>query len=270
VTPVAVDKVQEKPQTMAKHTPQLYSRRSFRGDRLSTATDSDVEDDTSSPVPDDLEALLSPSSQLPQHPPTNPPSSHNSLANTVPGGSTRSRRQPLSEDYVFVPSCPTIPEKDENSAADDILSSLSVSLALPDHTRGRGIQCAYRQPDDKRVLVFHGIILRSQLVTLLENGIFFKEAQGSQAQPDIDHTLMSEKYPRYSSVFDVNVSEHEKTMLMDLSVFMNPSPYTISHQAPLPQVFNLFRTMGLRHLPVIQDSGIVSLWLCVHILWYYI
>ena len=40
VTPVAVDKVQEKPQTMAKHTPQLYSRTRYRSDRLSTATDS--------------------------------------------------------------------------------------------------------------------------------------------------------------------------------------------------------------------------------------
>ena len=46
--------------------------------------------------------------------------------------------------------------------------------------------------------------------------------------------------------------------LQDLSLYMNPSPYTISHQAPLPQVFNLFRTMGLRHLPVMRDSGIVS------------
>ena len=46
--------------------------------------------------------------------------------------------------------------------------------------------------------------------------------------------------------------------LQDISLYMNPSPYTISHQAPLPQVFNLFRTMGLRHLPVIRDSGIVS------------
>ena len=41
---------------------------------------------------------------------------------------------------------------------------------------------------------------------------------------------------------------------------MNPSPYTISREAPLPQVFNLFRTMGLRHLPVVEESGLVSVW----------
>ena len=39
---------------------------------------------------------------------------------------------------------------------------------------------------------------------------------------------------------------------------MNPCPYTVSHHAPLPRVFTIFRTMGLRHLPVIEDSGIVS------------
>ena len=36
VTPVAVDKVQEKPQMMARHTPQLYSRRSYREQLMST------------------------------------------------------------------------------------------------------------------------------------------------------------------------------------------------------------------------------------------
>ena len=59
-----------------------------------------------------------------------------------------------------------------------MLSSLTVTLAPPEHSRGRGIQPAHWQQDDKRVLVFHGIILRSQLVTLLENKIFFQEGEG--------------------------------------------------------------------------------------------
>ena len=49
---------------------------------------------------------------------------------------------------------------------------------------------------------------------------------------------------------------------------MNSCPYTISHEAPLPQVFNLFRTMGLRHLPVMQESGIVSSNITAHSLYY--
>ena len=130
----------------------------------------DIEEEPSSPIPDDLDPLLSPSSQLPQHPPAN-------RAHTVSGASTRPRKRLPSEDNVFVPTCPPISERDENSPTPDILSSLSVSLALPDHSHGRGIQAPYRRPDDQ-VLVFHGIILRSQLVTLLENGIFFEETKG--------------------------------------------------------------------------------------------
>ena len=52
--------------------------------------------------------------------------------------------------------------------------------------------------------------------------------------------------------------------IQDLSLYMNPCPYTISHEAPLPQVFNLFRTMGLRHLPVMQESGIVSSYIILY------
>lgn len=41
-------------------------------------------------------------------------------------------------------------------------------------------------------------------------------------------------------------------------MYMTPCPFTVSNQAPLPQVFTLFRTMGLRHLPVVKASGLVS------------
>ena len=33
-------------------------------------------------------------------------------------------------------------------------------------------------------------------------------------QPDIDHAILSEKYPRFPSVFAIRVSEDEKKLLM--------------------------------------------------------
>lgn len=40
---------------------------------------------------------------------------------------------------------------------------------------------------------------------------------------------------------------------------MNPCPYTVSPNTHVSQVFNLFRTMGLRHLPVVNAVGEVGL-----------
>lgn len=171
VTPLALDKVQHKPQTMAKHTPQLYSTR----ERYMSMTESgsiqcienrpyaipslppsllidiiDRDDEIPSPIPDDGDALLSPdaATSINQHT-SHPVHSH---------------------------QYPTIPEEDDHR--DDMLNSLTVTLTLPEHSRGRGIQSLYRSQDDQRVLVFHGIILRSQLVTLLEHKIFFNEKDG--------------------------------------------------------------------------------------------
>lgn len=39
---------------------------------------------------------------------------------------------------------------------------------------------------------------------------------------------------------------------------MNPSPFAVSPNTHVSQVFNLFRTMGLRHLPVVNAVGEVS------------
>ena len=44
----------------------------------------------------------------------------------------------------------------------------------------------------------------------------------------------------------------------DVTPYMNPCPYTVSPNTHISQVFNLFRTMGLRHLPVVNAVGEVS------------
>ena len=45
----------------------------------------------------------------------------------------------------------------------------------------------------------------------------------------------------------------------DVTPYMNPCPYMVFPWTPVPLVFNLFRTMGLRHLIVVNTKGQVSL-----------
>ena len=46
--------------------------------------------------------------------------------------------------------------------------------------------------------------------------------------------------------------------LQDVTPYMNPAPFTVSPNTHVSQVFTLFRTMGLRHLPVVNAVGEVS------------
>ncbi|XP_043281524.1 H(+)/Cl(-) exchange transporter 7 [Venturia canescens] len=96
-----------------------------------------------------------------------------------------------------------------------------------------------------------GLILRSQLIVLIKNKIFNENDDARQASFDIE-TFRNE-YPRYPTVDEINITEEEKTYTVELRPFMNPSPYTLQHSATLPRAFRLFRALGLRHLPVVND-----------------
>ncbi len=50
--------------------------------------------------------------------------------------------------------------------------------------------------------------------------------------------------------------------ILDLHPVMNPVPITVQRQCPLSRVFTLFRSLGMRHLVVTDDTnevvGIIS------------
>ncbi|KAJ8321227.1 hypothetical protein KUTeg_001221 [Tegillarca granosa] len=76
--------------------------------------------------------------------------------------------------------------------------------------------------------------------------------------PDIylSYEELTEEYPRYPDIFDVTRSEQiDHNMVLNVEKYMNPCPYTVFPNTPVPQVFNLFRSMGLRHLPVVSHEG---------------
>uniref|UniRef100_A0A8C9J319 Chloride channel protein n=1 Tax=Panthera tigris altaica TaxID=74533 RepID=A0A8C9J319_PANTA len=70
--------------------------------------------------------------------------------------------------------------------------------------------------------------------------------------PVTSHSLTA----RYGgTVASIHVSQDERECTMDLSEFMNPSPYTVPQEASLPRVFKLFRALGLRHLVVVDNCN---------------
>ncbi|RZC41881.1 H(+)/Cl(-) exchange transporter 7 [Asbolus verrucosus] len=97
-----------------------------------------------------------------------------------------------------------------------------------------------------------GLILRSQLIVILKRKIF---NETSDEWDDINVGIFRDAYPRYSTIEQVDVTEEEKTYSIDLRPFMNPSPYTVLHSASLPRMFRLFRALGLRHLPIVNDTN---------------
>uniref|UniRef100_A0A8C5E1P8 Chloride channel protein n=1 Tax=Gouania willdenowi TaxID=441366 RepID=A0A8C5E1P8_GOUWI len=106
-----------------------------------------------------------------------------------------------------------------------------------------------------RPLTFHGLILRSQLVSLLIRGVCYAENQSSATQPRLSYAELTEDYPRYPDIHDVDLSLLNPRMIVDVTPYMNPCSYTVSPNMRISQVFNLFRTMGLRHLPVVNVMG---------------
>ncbi|XP_034393535.1 chloride transport protein 6 isoform X2 [Cyclopterus lumpus] len=106
-----------------------------------------------------------------------------------------------------------------------------------------------------RPLTFHGLILRSQLVNLLIRGVCYTENQSSATQPRLSYAEMTEDYPRYPDIHDLDLGLLNPRMIVDVTPYMNPCPYTVSPNTHISQVFNLFRTMGLRHLPVVNAVG---------------
>uniref|UniRef100_UPI003AB00B3B H(+)/Cl(-) exchange transporter 6 isoform X2 n=1 Tax=Centroberyx gerrardi TaxID=166262 RepID=UPI003AB00B3B len=106
-----------------------------------------------------------------------------------------------------------------------------------------------------RPLTFHGLILRSQLVNLLIRRVCYAENQSSATQPRLSFAEMTEDYPRYPDIHDLDLALLNPRMIVDVTPYMNPCPYTVSPNTHVSQVFNLFRTMGLRHLPVVNAVG---------------
>ncbi|XP_072298731.1 H(+)/Cl(-) exchange transporter 7 isoform X2 [Eucyclogobius newberryi] len=100
-----------------------------------------------------------------------------------------------------------------------------------------------------------GLILRSQLIVLLKHKVFVELARSRLTQRKLQLKDFRDAYPRFPPIQSIHVSQDERECMMDLTEFMNPTPYTVPQDTSLPRVFKLFRALGLRHLVVVDEEN---------------
>ncbi|KAM4534792.1 H(+)/Cl(-) exchange transporter 7 isoform 1-T1 [Fundulus diaphanus] len=129
----------------------------------------------------------------------------------------------------------------------DILSNTS--------TNHNGFPVVAQVSADDEPAKLCGLILRSQLIVLLKHKVFVELARSRLSQRKLQLKDFRDAYPRFPPIQSIHVSQDERECMMDLTEFMNPTPYTVPQETSLPRVFKLFRALGLRHLVVVDDAN---------------
>ncbi|XP_031093188.1 chloride channel protein CLC-d-like isoform X2 [Ipomoea triloba] len=107
-----------------------------------------------------------------------------------------------------------------------------------------------------------GLILRSHLLVLLQSKVDFQhsplcsDVRGGSLP--IRHNLCEFVKPVSSKgicINDIHLTQDDLEMYIDLSPFVNPSPYIVPEDMSLTKVYNLFRQLGLRHIFVVPHAS---------------
>ncbi|KAL4624495.1 H(+)/Cl(-) exchange transporter 7-like isoform X1 [Arapaima gigas] len=108
----------------------------------------------------------------------------------------------------------------------------------------------------------NGFPIVSEFIT---SEVFLRRSVSSTVAVFVERTRLNQRrlmlkdfrdaYPRFPPIQSIHVSQDERECTMDLTEFMNPTPYTVPQETSLPRVFKLFRALGLRHLVVVNNEN---------------
>ncbi|XP_048133186.1 putative chloride channel-like protein CLC-g [Rhodamnia argentea] len=120
-------------------------------------------------------------------------------------------------------------------------------------TRHNGFPVIDEPPHSESPFLY-GLILRAHLTELIKKKAFLTDP----VPADIDafkqisaEDFMKRGLGHYNLIEDIELTEEEMEMFLDLHPFTNASPYTVVETMSLAKALILFREVGLRHLLVI-------------------
>eukprot|EP00929_Paragymnodinium_shiwhaense_P000861 TRINITY_DN101063_c0_g1_i1.p1 TRINITY_DN101063_c0_g1~~TRINITY_DN101063_c0_g1_i1.p1 ORF type:complete len:830 (+),score=149.60 TRINITY_DN101063_c0_g1_i1:103-2592(+) len=111
---------------------------------------------------------------------------------------------------------------------------------------------------------FLGMVKRNTLHEVLYHGrrwSLFQEPEGDLPHytPCLPWKEVMKRHPNYPSLDEVIevLKEEDYAKRVDLRPYVNRGGYSVPVHAALTRVYMLFRTLGLRHLPVVSHTGAV-------------
>lgn len=127
-------------------------------------------------------------------------------------------------------------------------------------TRHNGFPVIDEPPLPESPVLF-GMILRAHLITLLKKKSF--QSSPVPVRTDAFKQFSSRDFAKRSSgngekLEEIEFTDEEMEMFIDLHPFTNASPYTVVESMSLAKALILFRDVGLRHLLVIPKISSVS------------
>eukprot|EP00056_Hartaetosiga_gracilis_P005694 m.87790 g.87790 ORF g.87790 m.87790 type:complete len:868 (+) comp12249_c0_seq2:3-2606(+) len=104
---------------------------------------------------------------------------------------------------------------------------------------------------------FRGIILRSQLLVLLIERCFGIRRLSSVNARELKQSDFVAHYPLQMGLDDIleTLTGNDMELYMDMQPYMALCPYVVWKDSTVSRCFNLFRTMGLRHLVVVEGDN---------------
>lgn len=106
-----------------------------------------------------------------------------------------------------------------------------------------------------------GLVLRKHLSVVLSLKAFVKDKPSLDVpinervwMPKLLWHHLECMYPVYPEVAGLHLDDEDMEKWVDLTPYMNPAPYVVQEHATLRRAFQLFRTMGLRHLLVVDSA----------------
>eukprot|EP00980_Cylindrotheca_fusiformis_P016037 scaffold4724_cov108-Cylindrotheca_fusiformis.AAC.2 len=150
-------------------------------------------------------------------------------------------------------SCPflnfPIVDMDDNELLFGTISSNVICALLKHRSFGRAIAPGAARPD--------GVL--SQHMEVGEDTFV----------PIAGWEVVQDSYPKYPSVSDIRISNRERELWLDLRPYANRAPITVQEHASLSRTYQVFRSLGLRFLPVVNKRNqvvgtITRSNICVH------